>query len=190
MKQVIHLGVEEIAPLVPLFLEQAAEGLAYFHRQGWIHRDIKPDNFLMSETGDVKLIDFALARQQVRGLARYFARRGKIQGTRSYMSPEQIRGDVLDQRSDIYSFGCMAHELLAGKAPFTGATTNELLTKHLKSPPPGLQALNRNVTEGFANLVRKTLAKRPEDRVKSMDDFLKELRRTEVFKVRPKAAGK
>jgi len=175
---------------VPLFLEQAAEGLAYFHRQGWVHRDIKPDNFLMSETGDVKLLDFALARRQPRGLARWFARRGKIQGTRSYMSPEQIRGEVLDQRADIYSFGCMAHELLAGKAPFTGATTNELLTKHLKNPPPGLQAANKNVTEAFANLIRKTLAKQPKARLASMDEFLSELRRTEIFKVRPKTTGK
>ena len=85
--------------------DSAAEGLAYFHSQGWIHRDIKPDNFLMNAEGEVKLIDFALAVQKKTGLARLFAGKSKIQGTRSYMSPEQIRGQPLDVRADIYSFG-------------------------------------------------------------------------------------
>ena len=135
LKQVIHLGVEEIAAIVPsASSSKPAEGLAYFHSQGWIHRDVKPDNFLMNSQGDVKLIDFALATRRKGSLARLFSTKTKIQGTRSYMSPEQIRGQALDERADIYSFGCMIHELLGGKPPFTGATTSELLNKHLRSP--------------------------------------------------------
>ena len=99
---------------------KAAEGLAYFHSQGWIHRDIKPDNFLMNPKGDVKLIDFALAVRRKGGLARLFAGKTKVQGTRSYMSPEQIRGQPLDERADIYSFGCMVYEAARRQAAVHG----------------------------------------------------------------------
>ena len=112
----------------------------------------------------MKLIDLALATRVRRGLARLLALKSKVQGTRSYMSPEQIRGQVLDQRADVYSFGCTIHELIAGKPPFTGASSTELLNKHLKSTPPSLDALDRNVTMEFARLVRKTLAKDPAGR--------------------------
>ena len=114
--------------------------------------------------------------------------KSKIQGTRSYMSPEQIRGQSLDQRADLYSFGCMLYELLGGKPPYTGSTTNELLNKHLKSPVPPLQAQNRNVSDEFAELARRLLAKKPADRPDSMADFLRETHSTDVFKVPPAAA--
>src|SRR5262249_12464823 len=104
LKQRIVQGGEPLAPLATKCIRQAAEGLSYFHSQGWIHRDIKPDNFLADDNGNVKLIDFALAARKKGGLARLFAGKTKIQGTRSYMSPEQIRGQSLDQRADIYSF--------------------------------------------------------------------------------------
>ena len=187
IKQHIHQGVELFAPVLHRAIEQAAEGLGYFHEQGWIHRDVKPDNFLMKPNGEVKLIDFALAQKRKRGLARLFASKGKIQGTRSYMSPEQIRCQPLDQRADIYSFGCMLYELVAGRAPFTGQTTADLLNKHLKAVAPSVQSANRNVTEEFATLVRSMLSKSPDDRLPSMDDFLNHFRSIQVFKVPPAA---
>jgi serine/threonine protein kinase len=153
-----------------------------------VHRDIKPDNFLMNSVGDVKLIDFALAQRVRHGIAKLFRGRSKIQGTRSYMSPEQIRMQALDQRADIYSFGCMIFELLGGRPPFTGNSTNDLLMKHLNSAPPSVQTLNRNVTEQFAQLIRRAMAKRPADRPASMDDFLQEFLSVELFKVPPKPA--
>jgi eukaryotic-like serine/threonine-protein kinase len=185
LKQLIHQGVESLAPLAQECIHKAAEGLSYFHSQGWIHRDVKPDNFLVDPQGDVKLIDFALAIRRKTGLARLFAGKSKIQGTRSYMSPEQIRGQPLDERADIYSFGCMVHELIGGKPPYTGNTTNDLLTKHLRSPIPPLQAMNRNVTDSFAQLVRRMLAKKPAERPQTMAEFLTETRTMEIFKVRP-----
>src|SRR5262249_20721707 len=81
-------------------LKQAATALAFMNAKHWIHRDVKPDNFLVNSAGDVRLIDFALAYRPPTGLARWFARKAKPQGTRSYMSPEQIRGQVLDRRAD------------------------------------------------------------------------------------------
>lgn len=184
LKQLIQQGIEALYPKVPSIIEQAAEGLAYFHTQGWVHRDIKPDNFLLSAQGDVKLIDFALAQRIPRGLMKLLPARKstRIQGTRSYISPEQIRGQRLDERADIYSFGCMLFELASGKLPFTGTSTNDLLMKHLKSAPPALQAANRNVSDAFAALVRRMMAKQPQNRPASLDDFLNELRAISVFK--------
>ena len=187
LKQRIVQGVEALAPLAPTWIRGAAEGLAYFHSHGWIHRDIKPDNFLVNDQGDVKLIDFALASKPKGLLGRLLSGRVKIQGTRSYMSPEQIRGQSLDQRADIYSFGCMVHELLSGKPPYTGVSTQDLLTKHLRSPIPPVQANNRNVTDDFAALVKAMLAKNPDDRPPSMDDVLGEIRTRQVFKIPPPA---
>ncbi len=185
LKQMILQGIDMLAPLAADCIKKAAEGLSYFHAQGWVHRDIKPDNFLVNTAGEVKLIDFALATRKKSGLARLFSGKSKIQGTRSYMSPEQIRGQPVDERSDIYSFGCMVYEMLGGKPPYTGTTTNELLTKHLRSPIPPLQASNRNVSDEFAALLRGTLAKKPEERPQSMADFLSEMRHISVFKVPP-----
>lgn len=189
-QQLTTHGVEALSPVISECIFKAADGLAYFHSEGWIHRDIKPDNFLMTLGGEVKLIDFALAERKKGGLARFFSGKSKVQGTRSYMSPEQIRGQSLDQRADIYSFGCMVHELLGGKPPYTGTSTNDLLNKHLRSAIPPLQASNQNVTDAFAQLVRRMLAKKPEDRPDTMADFVTEMRNTPVFKVPPKPIKK
>jgi serine/threonine-protein kinase len=186
MKFYVQQDTGRIAPLMTQIIEQAAEGLAYFHAQGWVHRDIKPENYLLSPAGEVKLIDFALAQKRKTGLSKFFAGKAKVQGTRSYLSPEQIRGQVLDQRSDIYSFGCMLFELLAGKAPFTGSDTGQLLNKHLSSPPPLLTISNNKVTPDFALLVQRMLAKNPDRRPASMDSFLTEFKALRLFKEIPR----
>jgi len=187
LKQLINQGIEALWPTASDIIRKAGEGLSYFHQQGWIHRDVKPDNFLVKPGGGVKLIDFALATRRKGAFARMFGGKDRVQGTRSYMSPEQIRGLPVDERADIYSFGCMVHELLGGKPPYTGNTTNDLLTKHLRSPIPPVQASNNNVTDKFAQLLRRTLAKKPEDRPDTIADFLGEMQTMQVFKVRPGA---
>lgn len=178
---------EKIAHLSLKIMEQGAEGLFAMHEQGWVHRDVKPDNFLVSNTGTVKLIDFAISVKQKSGLSAMFSFGGKkIMGTRSYMSPEQIRGKNLDARADMYSFGCVLYELLTAKPPFTGTTADELLSKHLTSPIPSALVQNSNVTPEFSELIRKMMAKKPEDRPASMWEFLKTFRNMRVFKILPK----
>jgi len=185
MKQRILQGIGPILHLVPQIIEQAAEGLGYLHRLGWVHRDVKPTNFMVSDQGEVKLIDFALARRARRGLSKLLPSRTKVQGTRSYMAPEQIRGAAPDLRSDVYSFGCTVYELLAGKPPFTGTSADELLNKHLRASPPSLEAVDKNITPEFAQLVRGAMAKDRAGRPQSMNDFVVGLRMNRVFKRTP-----
>jgi serine/threonine-protein kinase len=171
--------------MIPRVVEEAAAGLAHFNAQGWVHRDVKPDNFLVDDEGHTRLIDFALAQRPKKGLAKLLGGRSKVQGTRSYMSPEQIRGKALDVRADVYSFGCSMYELVAGKAPYTGVSANELLNKHLRSPPPSLVAADKNVTEEFSELVRRCLFKVPSARPESVAAFLNELRGIRVYRRTP-----
>ena len=183
LKQAIREGIENYNRVLPQIIEHTAEGLEYYHRKGWIHCDVKPDNFLIDESYTVKLIDFSIAQREAKGLAKLFGKR-KVCGTRSYMSPEQIRAKPLDSRSDIYSYGCMLFELVAGKMPFTATSPDELLNKHLRAPIPGLQAANTQVTPEFAELVHRLMAKDRDDRPRTLYDFLEEFRKIRMFKVR------
>jgi serine/threonine protein kinase len=187
LKQLLLQGVEYVAPWMSKIVEQSAAGLGYLHSHGWIHRDVKPDNFLVDTEGGVKLIDFALAERKKGALAKLFGGRGKVQGTRSYMSPEQIRGQPVDARSDIYGLGCMFYELVSGKPPFTGQNTQELLTKHLTTAAPSLEAVGRDVTPEFAKLVRKMMAKKPADRPESMEEIVRAARSMQVYNRIPSA---
>jgi eukaryotic-like serine/threonine-protein kinase len=182
MKKRIGLGGDALVAMIPKIALQAAEGLAHFSSLGWVHRDVKPENFLVAEGGDVKLIDFGLAIRAKGFLAKLFATKSKIQGTRSYMSPEQIRGEALDERADVYSLGCTLFELVAGRPPFTGTSSKELLTKHLSSAPPPLESISPAATSEFAQLIRRSMAKRPDERPEGVVEFYNELRVTPVFR--------
>src|SRR5439155_7206358 len=118
-------------------------------------RDVKPDNILVNSAGEVRIIDFALAQRISKAglFGRLFRRKGKSMGTRSYMSPEQIRGEPLDGRADVYSFGASAYELVANRPPFRAASSQELLTKHIAEKPVTPRQYNPEVTEQFADLV-------------------------------------
>src|SRR5262245_17732287 len=164
--------------------KQAATGLAYMNASGWVHRDVKPDNMLVNSAGELRLIDFALAKRVEKPsfFGKLFRRKGKAQGTRSYMSPEQIRGEPLDGRADIYSFGASCYEIATGRPPFRAATNQELLTKHIAEKPYSPQMYNADVTDDFAALVLRMLAKKREDRPKTFHDVLMGLRSIKVYK--------
>lgn len=186
LKMALRRGPEPIAYQLTSIVDQACESLYYLHSKGYVHCDIKPDNLLLSRNWEVKLIDFTIAKKIKTGFGKLFGGKNKIEGTRSYMSPEQIKGDHLDPRSDIYSMGCMIFELISGKAPYTANTPNELLNKHVSASIPSLLVNNENVSLEFNSIVRKMLAKKPEDRQQSMWDVLKMVRTTPIFKKPPR----
>src|SRR5262249_48110299 len=132
----------------------------------------------------VRLIDFALAQriQQASFFSKLFKKKGKAQGTRSYMSPEQIRGEALDGRADIYSFGASCYEITTGRPPFRASTNQELLGKHIAEKPHSPQIYNADITDDFAALVLRMLAKKREDRPKTFHDVLMGLRSMKVYK--------
>ncbi|MEZ6093698.1 MAG: serine/threonine-protein kinase [Pirellulaceae bacterium] len=160
-----------------------AEGLKHIHEKGWLHCDIKPDNYLADEQGTVKLIDFSIAQKLKTGFSLFGGSKSKvIKGTRSYISPEQIRREKLDIRSDVYSFGCMLYELTSGRLPFTAVNPDDLLNKHLRSPVPSLLSAARGVNPDFNDLVMQMLAKKPGDRPADMGEFLLRYNRMRIFR--------
>jgi serine/threonine protein kinase len=164
--------------------KQAATALAYMNASGWVHRDVKPDNFLVNSAGELRLIDFALAQriQKPSFFSKLFRRKGVVQGTRSYMSPEQIRGEPLDGRADIYSFGASAYEIVTGRPPFRGANNQDLLTKQIAEKPVSPQMHNPDVTDEFAQLILHMLAKKRTDRPRDFHEVLMQLRTMKIFK--------
>ncbi len=184
----IRQNFEQILYFSKTIIETAAQGLSYLNQQGWLHCDIKPDNLLIAENGAAKVIDFAISQKIRSGLSKLFGgkRSKQTQGTRSYMSPEQIRGQGLSEESDIYSFGCTIFEILTKKPPFTAATPDELLMKHLRSSPPHASTINSNVTAELSELIRRMMSKKKEKRPSSFEEFRNLFRAVRPFRVAPK----
>lgn len=163
---------------LPSIIEQSSLGVQHLHETGWIHCDLKPDNLLVNDKGEVKLIDFAIGQKQKKGFGRLLGGgKGKISGTRSYMSPEQIRSEQLDVRSDIYSFGCMLFEIVTGKLPYTGTSSDDLLQRHLKSPVPSMAAFADDVNPKLSDLVSRMMSKKKNERPESVASFLHEFKK-------------
>jgi eukaryotic-like serine/threonine-protein kinase len=165
--------------------KQAATGLAYMHASGWVHCDVKPDNMLVNAAGQLKWIDFAISKRIPKGMAKLFYRQKKAQGTPSYMSPEQIRKQPVDGRADIYGLGATYYELMTGRPPIRGNTITDLLNKQLVEKPFSPQSHNKDVTDEFAALVLKMIAKKKEDRPATCHDVLIAMRKMKVFKSDP-----
>lgn len=163
-------------------------GLQHMHDKGWLHCDIKPDNFLCDIECNIKLIDFSIAEKAKKGFKFGFGSKA-IRGTRSYMSPEQIRRKTLTIASDIYGLGCMFYEFCSGRPPFTAPSSDELLQKHLSAPVPSLEAIG-GATEPFNKLVHQMLSKKPEERPQSVKDIVLQLERIRVFRPGKKPKGK
>ena len=151
-------------------VHQTARGLAAAHEQGVVHRDVKPQNVLVSGDGVAKVTDFGIARSLARDDGLTLT--GTILGTGDYLSPEQAVGRRVDARSDQYSLGALLYELLTGEVPYPAESMIGVAARHVNDPVPSVRERRRDVSPRVDALVRRSMAKRPEDRFPSMDALI------------------
>ncbi|MBM3390424.1 MAG: serine/threonine protein kinase [Betaproteobacteria bacterium] len=163
-----HFDANERFPMAEIvrIMGQLLDALDFSHKNGVVHRDIKPANIILLKDGTVKVADFGIARVESSNLTQA----GSVLGTPSYMSPEQFMGQTVDGRSDLFSAGVILYQFLTGEKPFTGALTT-IMHKVLKEEPPAPSALNVQVPRPFDALIRKALAKRPDERFQNGREF-------------------
>jgi serine/threonine protein kinase len=160
---------------------QMAEGMAAAHALGIVHRDLKPENVMLTRAGQVKLLDFGLAKQSLEATGEKTAtmalsQPGTVMGTAGYMSPEQVRAEPVDARSDIFSFGCVLYEMIAGKRAFQAATGVETMHAILKAEPQDFEIEQVKMPPALATIVRRCLEKQREQRFQSAADLAFALR--------------
>ncbi len=165
-------------PLLPIdqvldIVVQVAQGLAYAHEHGIVHRDVKPANIMVVRDGHVKITDFGIARM---ASASVRTQTGMVLGSPKYMSPEQVLGKTIDQRTDIFSLGVMLYEMLTGQQPFVGDTINAIMYQTINTVPRSPNALNPAVPAMLNFIVAKALAKNPDDRYRDAEEFANDLR--------------
>ena len=154
---------------------QATRSLVALADHNIVHRDIKPANFMLTNRGQLKLMDFGLVKfaSEAHGLTQT----GTVMGTVNYFSPEQGRGEVCDQRTDIYALGVMFYEMLTARLPFTGGDATSVIYQHIHTEPKPPRIHNPAVTEPYQSIVLKCLAKDPDDRYKTAMELLADLER-------------
>jgi serine/threonine protein kinase len=152
---------------IQLFV-QALEGITHAHRLGIIHRDLKPANVMLMDSGLIKVMDFGIAR--VLGSTR-MTRTGNVIGTMEYMSPEQIRGEDTDARSDIYSAGILLYEMLTGRVPFESNSEYELMRRQVEDAPLPPRMFSKHIPLPVEQAIMRTLAKKPDARFQTTDEF-------------------
>ena len=185
----LHRALRDDGPMEPdramHVARQVCRSLREAHALGVIHRDLKPANVFLIEHGDeaefVKVLDFGLVKD-VRDTGEDLTQTGLFMGSPKYMSPEQIRGERVDARADVYALGVILFEMLTGTVPFDRPNSVNILMAHVHDPPPSFAATNPNVAvpEVLEQLVRKALAKEPDERFESMDAMLDALRQLAV----------
>ncbi len=163
-------------------VRQAARALAVAHAAGIVHRDIKPDNLMLTSRGEVKLVDLGIAKRmdEDQGLTQT----GQAVGTPNYISPEQIRGlKDIDARADVYSLGATFYHLVTGHAPYKGTSGALVMSMHLTQPLPDPRRYEPGLSEGLCRVLRKTMAKNREERYPDMDALDRDLARVQAGEV-------
>ncbi len=156
---------------------QVAEGLAYAHERGVVHRDVKPANIMVPESGAVKITDFGIARMRTSAVQ---TQTGMMMGSPKYMSPEQVIGKRADHRADIFSLGVILYEMLTGAAPFTGESVNAVMYQIVNFVPPAPSAVNPVTPAALDAIVARMLAKSLDDRFQSAAEIARGLRECEL----------
>src|SRR5439155_18621652 len=163
-------------PVALSIMRQCAAALQRASELGIAHRDIKPDNILLTRKGEVKIADFGLSRNLERdGQPLHLTQSGVTMGTPLYMSPEQVQGQKIDARTDIYSLGVTCYHMLAGEPPFRGATAFDVALKHVQEQPRPLAELRPDLPPDLCGMVHKMMAKNPDDRYQSAREILRDL---------------
>lgn len=144
--------------------------LDYSHRHGIVHRDIKPANVMLTKSGEVKVMDFGIARA-LSAQGQTMTATSQVMGTAQYLSPEQARGEVVDARSDLYSTGCVLFELLTGRPPFIGESPVSVAYQHVSEAPTTPSEIDSHVLPPVDAVVLRSLAKNPDDRYQSASEF-------------------
>jgi serine/threonine-protein kinase len=168
----------------PLHPQRAAEiatdiaaALGFAHRNGVVHRDVKPGNVLLSPSGQVKVADFGIARAMGAGAEENLTQTGAVMGTATYFSPEQAQGLPLDPRSDLYALGIVLYEMVAGRPPFQGDSPVAIAYKHVQEPPVSPRRINPDVPAPLEAIILTLLAKDPAHRYASAEELRADLRR-------------
>ncbi len=154
------------------FASEAAAGIAEAHRHGIVHRDLKPDNIMVTERGQVKVMDFGLARLVG---SSHVTTPGSIVGTFAYMSPEQINEKEVDARSDIFAFGILLYQMTTGSLPFAGRTVTEMLSSIVQRQPAEISKFRNDIPKGLEQVIFKALEKDPQVRYQTMDELCADL---------------
>jgi serine/threonine protein kinase len=152
---------------------EAGRGLAFAHRHGIVHRDVKPQNVMLNGDGQAKVTDFGIARSL--DVEKGVTQSGTVLGTSDYISPEQASGGTVGPETDVYSLGCVLFELLTGEVPFPGGSFVAVAMRHLHEPPPSVLDLRPDVPPRVASAVERAMAKDPGARFATMEEFIAEL---------------
>jgi eukaryotic-like serine/threonine-protein kinase len=171
LKELTRDGPLEVREAIGLTL-QVARALSFAHERGLVHRDVKPQNVLLNEDGQAKVTDFGIARSlDVQGVTHT----GTVLGTSDYIAPEQARGQRVDPKTDIYSLGAVLYELLVGEVPFSGDNFVAVAMRHVSEPAPSVLEHRPDCPPRLDFAIQRAMAKDPDDRFASMDDFAAEL---------------